>query len=74
MKSYHEIRFNINDTNYIPNLDKMSLEEKIKIISILKGVTDVEIYTWSIESIENEFMKLLAKEFSELEQDVGAVS
>ncbi|MDT7536075.1 RNA-directed DNA polymerase [Sphingobium sp. SA2] len=74
VKSYHEIRYNLSGTSYIPDFDNLSHAEKIEIISILLGKQIEEVSAWEFDSIEREFGRLISKEVSDLEKDVGTPS
>jgi RNA-directed DNA polymerase len=74
IKSYHEIRYNLDKTIYIPNLDKFDQNDKASAIAALSNRTLVEILTWDIQRIDEEFSRLMSREVSDLEQDVGSPS
>lgn len=74
VKSYHEIRFNLNETSYIPNFDNYTIEQKTQVVAILSGRPIEEIQAFDIEMLEHQFGRLLGKEIRELEQDVGSPS
>lgn len=71
VKSYHEIKFRLDKTNYIPNFDTYDNEQKIWTIASLLGRREEEIMAWDIELIEREFSRLVSKEIHDLEEDVG---
>lgn len=70
VKAFYEIRFNANGTNYIPNFDTSSREERLSIISLLSGVPLEVLATRSSEFLENEFSRLISREVIDLEKDV----
>ncbi|GGN52646.1 hypothetical protein GCM10011349_26390 [Novosphingobium indicum] len=74
IKSYHEICYNLNETAYVPKFDQYDLEEKTQVVAILLGRTLEEIQTFSAESIEAHFNRLIGQEVHELENDVGSPS
>lgn len=75
IKSYHEIRYNLSQTNYIPNLNNFDPNEKIAAIAALSTRwTKEEVSTWAIEVIEEEFSRLISREIQDLEQDIGSPS
>lgn len=74
VKSYYEIRFNMEKTNYIPNFNEYSESQKIDAISILTRNNKNEISTWNIQYIDETFNKVISREVMDLEQDVGGVS
>lgn len=71
IKSYHEIRYNINDTSYVPNFDNYDLTQKIGVVSTLMGRPLAEVESFSIETIEQQFRRLIGQEVQDLEHDVG---
>ena len=75
LKSYHEIRYNIDKSKYIPNFDAVEIDEKVRIISLLTGKSVEELGSRSVEEIEREYSRVIAREVSDLEKDVvGAFS
>jgi retron-type reverse transcriptase len=70
IKAYHEIRYNSENTSYIPNFEKYSLEQKIEIISLLTDKTLAEISAWDVVLIEEQFRKCASKEVAQLEKDL----
>lgn len=74
VKSYHQIRHKLFTTDYIPNFDTYTLEQKREAILTLSNVKPEILDTWSLESLEEEFSRLVAREISELEADLGSMS
>ena len=74
IKAYHEIRYGIDNTSYIPNFDNYTLPQKKKVISDYRGLKDVEIESWDASRIEDEFSKIVSSEVHDLEEDIGAFS
>lgn len=70
IKSYHEIRFNLDNTQYIPNFDKYDFPARLQFISLMTGADMVELEARSVEQIEAEFSRLVTKEVSDLEKDI----
>jgi retron-type reverse transcriptase len=71
IKSYHEIKYNLLNTSYIPNLNLFSIGEKILAIAALSHRAIEEISTWDVLVIDQEFSRLMSREVHDLEQDVG---
>lgn len=71
IKSHHEIRFNLNQTSYIPEFDKFDEKDRAGVIAALSRHSLDEVLTWDAIRIEEEFSRLLSREVHELEQDVG---
>lgn len=74
VKSYYEIRFNVNDSKYIPNFNEFSIGEKINAIASLTNHKAEIISTWTAQAIEEVFKRTIAKEVMDLEQDIGGIS
>jgi len=74
IKSYHEIRFNMIKTTYIPNFNNYSEKEKIETVSMLTKYSSVELETWDAGRIDEMFQRVVAREVMDLEQDVGGIS
>lgn len=74
IKSFHEMRFNLAGTNYIPNFDTYTNDQKASTVSALLGKELAEVQAWDFQQIENEFSRLVSKEIHDLEQDVGTFS
>lgn len=74
VKSYHEIRFNLKETKYIPNFDEYDLDQKGKIIVDMTSHSAEEVAGWGVEAIEREFSNIISREVQDLERDVGNIS
>jgi RNA-directed DNA polymerase len=70
IKAYHEIRFNGDDTTYIPNFESYTDERKVEIICLLKGMNPEEVGAWDVQTINEAFWKLISKEVAYLEEDL----
>lgn len=74
VKSHHEIKFNLNQTSYIPNFDQFDVNQMTMAISAMTRHTTEEIATWDIERVQREFGRVIAHEVQDLERDVGSPS
>ena len=74
IKSYHEIKYNLAASSYIPNFGVFTHDEMVAAIATLTDHAPAEVMAWSIENIEAEFNRLISKEIQGLEQDVGSPS
>lgn len=74
IKSYHEIRYSIAETKYIPNFDNFEYKEKVEAVAALSGKSLAEVLAMDINTMENQFSRLISKEVHDLEQDVGSPS
>ena len=71
MRSYHEITKALHSTRYIPNLDKLSFEEKKHIVQDIYGESqnnDDE------RVIDNRFRHLMKKEIRNVQKDIQSFS
>jgi hypothetical protein len=71
IKAYHEIRYNITLTGYIPNLDKFTRADKVEAVAALSPYSIEEVANWEDEYLDLEFSRRMSKEVHDLEQDVG---
>lgn len=72
--AYHEIRFKLDTTTYVPNFDKYDLKDKASVIADFRNVDSSEIESWDASSIEEEFSRLVSAEVHDLEEDIGSLS
>lgn len=74
IKAFHEIRYNLASTKYIPRFDEYTLEQKKELIVKMghKDASNIEL--WSLERVDKEFLKIIRKEVAELEQDMTPTS
>ncbi|TIL56284.1 MAG: RNA-directed DNA polymerase (reverse transcriptase) protein [Mesorhizobium sp.] len=71
VKTYYEIRFNMNDTKYIPKFDDYTTEQKVRLIADIDLFGDYDtVRLWSQERINKRFLQIVKKEVAELEKDV----
>lgn len=70
IKSYHEIRYNANNTDYIPDFGQYSIEQKVEIICLLTNKEPAEVTTWNVALIEERFRKCTLREVVQLEKDL----
>ncbi|QZD86068.1 reverse transcriptase domain-containing protein [Qipengyuania psychrotolerans] len=71
IKSYHEICFNLDQTDYIPKFDEYDLNAKAEVVAILMGRPLEEVQAFEADSIERNFSRLVGQEVHDLENDVG---
>lgn len=67
LRSYFEIRYNLERTKYIPNFDEFNVEDKRKYLASI-GVKNVDAL--SPEEVEKVFSKRVGREVGELEEDL----
>lgn len=72
VRTYHEIVFNLKNTNYIPNFDDFDLDTQR---SVLRDVFDVrDVSKLTDNEITKKFKKNIFKFVKELEKDVQNIS
>lgn len=64
IKSYYEIKYNLNSTSYIPNFDKTTNDEKRSILKLVGLKTDFHSQNW-----EEIFDHLISREVRDMERD-----
>ncbi len=67
VRSYFEIRYDLESTKYIPNFDTFDVEEKRKYLATL-GVRDVD--KLSLIDVEKLFSRRVGRMVGELEEDL----
>ena len=71
VRSYHEIRNAIHETQYIPNLDVMSTDVKRTIVNKVYGDN---VKNKSDELVNRRFRQLMNREIRDIQKDVQAFS
>jgi RNA-directed DNA polymerase len=74
IRSYHQICFNLEKSEYIPNFEEFTLEQKTQVVAILLRRELAVVKTYDVETIEREFIRLIGQEVHDLEDDVGSPS
>jgi hypothetical protein len=74
VKAYHEIKFNLASTRYIPRYDDYSEDQKIDLIATMTSVDRSIVASWAMERINRRFLQLIRKEVAELERDITPLS
>jgi RNA-directed DNA polymerase len=74
IKSYHQIKYNLDHTSYIPDFDDLTVVQKAELVSILSGRDMNEVLSWDVDTIEQQFSRLVSREVMDLEKDVGNLS
>ena len=74
VKSYHEIRNRIEETEYIPNFDVFDMSQKRKVISTMTRYSEDDVLGWTDEDVQRRFDEIVAHEAKDLERDVGSIS
>jgi hypothetical protein len=72
VRTYYDLKYRRRETNYIPNFDKFTLEQKKHTLAHHFGL-DLGKYR-SDKEIEYEFRKRIDKQVRDLEEDIGSIS
>lgn len=72
-RTYHEIRYNADNTTYIPVFENYDDEYMVRTICLLTGREPAVVQTWDIEILKSAFWKLISREISQLEKDLMEV-
>lgn len=71
VKSYHEIRFNFENSRYFPNFDNFTDEEKIEaMLSVNNRLSKTRLEALDSSDLDFKFQKLISREVSVLEADL----
>lgn len=71
VKSYHEIKYNLASSQYIPNFDNFEFQQKAEVVAVLSRKDLSAVLAMDALVVEAEFSRYLSKEVHDLEQDVG---
>ncbi|TYR35160.1 RNA-directed DNA polymerase (reverse transcriptase) protein, partial [Mesorhizobium microcysteis] len=74
VKTYYEIRYNLDNTKYIPRFDEYTKAQKVSLIADMMGREGAEVMTWPQDRIDRAFAKIVRKEVSQLENDMTPFS
>lgn len=72
-RAYHEIRYNADNTSYIPIFENYDDDYMVRTICLLTGRDPAVVQTWDLELIKAAFWKLISRELSQLEKDLMEV-
>lgn len=74
VKTYHEIKFNLAATKYIPRFDDYTVEQMMSLIADLGGGDLDYVRNWTEEKIRRTFWSLVKREIRDLEKDMTPAS
>lgn len=74
VKTYHEIRYRLDKTKYIPRFDEYSREQKVALIADMRSLQVGDVLNWPQDRIDRTFAKIVRKEVAELENDMTPFS
>ena len=64
IKTYHEIKYNLKETNYVPNFDITTHADKRAILEVVEPM-----HNYGDDQVEEAFDRLIAKEIRDMERD-----
>lgn len=67
IRTYFEITKALHTTNYIPNFDKYTIEDKKNVLHSIYGDKALK---WNDEEIESKFRYIMSKEIRDIEKDI----
>ena len=70
VKAYHELRYNLYETKYIPNFDTFTIQDMKTAIQDAFGIGDEEINLMEDAEIRERFFSMVKKEVSDLDKDL----
>lgn len=68
-KAYREIRYNREKTSYIPDFDNFSLADKIRVISLIRGFSEIRIAKMDRDKIDELYWSIVRRQVSKLEKE-----
>lgn len=74
IKTFHEIKYNLNSTKYIPRFDDFTVEEMMRFICDYEGRELEEVRNWTEEKIRKSFKRHVKREVSDLLKDMTPTS
>jgi RNA-directed DNA polymerase len=70
IRAYHEIRYNQDDTKYVPNFDDYTEADMKRAIHEVRGVAIQELNAMTVEELKKNFFAMVGKEVGDLEKDL----
>lgn len=74
IKTFHEIRYNLDGTKYIPRFDDYTIEQMMQFIADFEGRELDDIRSWTEEKVRKTFMRHVKREVSDLLKDMTPTS
>lgn len=71
VRTFHEIKLNLHETKYIPNLDELMMEQKKQLLSEIYGI---DLTEKDDKYIEIQFRRIMKQEIRDIEKDVQNIS
>jgi RNA-directed DNA polymerase len=70
VKTYHEIRFNLDETRYVPDFDNMSIDNMREMLRDIRGTSAADLAHMSDQEVHTRFFAAIRHEIIELERDL----
>ncbi|WP_454853804.1 reverse transcriptase domain-containing protein [Rhizobium binxianense] len=74
VKTFHEIKYNLDKTKYIPRFEDYTIDHMMQFISDLEGRNLEELKNWTEERITKTFWRHARREVSDLQKDMSPTS
>ncbi|MBB3412064.1 retron-type reverse transcriptase [Rhizobium sp. BK316] len=74
VKTFHEIKYNLATTKYIPRFDDYTVDQMMQFIADLEARDIDEIKNWTEEKVRKTFKKHVKREISDLQKDMSPMS
>ncbi|WP_346897589.1 reverse transcriptase/maturase family protein [uncultured Roseibium sp.] len=74
IKTFHEIKYNLAATKYIPRFDDYTIEQMMQFIADLEARELAEVQTWTEERIRKTFKRHVKREVNDLLKDMTPTS
>ena len=68
-KSYYEVRYNRNETTYIPNFDNFTIGDMKSAIKLIKGMSEKDLSAMNDSEIREVFWTMVKHEVATLERE-----
>ena len=71
IKAYHEIRFNVDNSHYIPDFDSFQINQrKLQILFLDSEVSMADLDGLTLDELDKLFRKCISREVADLEKDM----
>lgn len=68
-KAYREIRYNREATTYFPNFDNFTLADKIRVIALIRGMSEKELGQMDRSDLDNLYWSIVRKQVAKMERE-----
>ncbi|CUX43754.1 reverse transcriptase domain-containing protein [Agrobacterium genomosp. 13] len=74
VKTFHEIKYNVAETKYIPRFDDYTIDQMMQFIADFEAISIDEVRDWTEEKIRKTFKRYIKREVSDLLKDMTPTS